>query len=637
METHGEESKDGLTGRTLFFASSSFRRKDVLEASKEVAQELLVVYDDRFLKESSLLFLDKAKIEKKPLSFFGNLKDFLLKEDEEALNLSQRVVCFLLDDSRWHNILEHRGVKIANPLQSVLLLNYFFPIRTCLKLIDEVFRKERPRKALFYEEGNELSKALEFVCVSRGIKFEKLHPAWEKMIVPRKYWFLPTETKVILMALVGFFGWLKNLFVKVKRGKFRLVFFSLKNVDMDIMSETFKILFKKNWSIFIIQSMRKLKRRPDINAFYRWRFSFFYPSSYLSVRKALREVEKLQLPRFNQPFLDFLAKDLHRFLLQEGLKVIYEMVETIINVIKHIEPNVIVSVDEAFPFARCIAKVGEAHKIPIIFVQHGIIVGLPRHFEVVGSKIAVYGESSKEALERRGAQSDSIEITGSTKLDQVVKRKLKEKSEVLKELGLVVSPELKVIVFLAALRLEGKAAQGQAVEKKSQEALEKLIRALIDIGNCVLIFKSHPLGEGRDEYYLEVVKSYRNQLRMAVVREYNLYDLLHACDLAVTEYSTAGMEAAFLDRKILTLNFMGFDYTPYVKEGVALGAFKEEDVLPQLKKLLYDENVSHKLKQSRDKFIYRHLYLKDGKASERIVELIEREAKASLDNTGEKF
>ncbi len=57
-----------------------------------------------------------------------------------------------------------------------------------------------------------------------------------------------------------------------------------------------------------------------------------------------------------------------------------------------------------------------------------------------------------------------------------------------------------------------------------------------------------------------------------------------------------------------------------MKEGVALGVYKTEDLKPTIKKLLKNDS---ELAKNRKKYIEKYLYKIDGRATDRVVKLIE--------------
>ena len=132
------------------------------------------------------------------------------------------------------------------------------------------------------------------------------------------------------------------------------------------------------------------------------------------------------------------------------------------------------------------------------------------------------------------------------------------------------------------------------------------------------------IGEG--ERYTKMIKGYLNKYNLemnAVItpKSSDTYEQLFVCDLMITRHSTTAVEAVALNKSVIILNLSGEpDPVEYVKEGVALGVYKEADLKPAIEKLLKDDS---ELAKNRKSYIEKHLYKIDGKATERAVNLIE--------------
>ena len=91
----------------------------------------------------------------------------------------------------------------------------------------------------------------------------------------------------------------------------------------------------------------------------------------------------------------------------------------------------------------------------------------------------------------------------------------------------------------------------------------------------------------------------------------------------ITISSTTGLEALIMKKPLITVNFSGKpDAMPYAESGAAIGVYKPEDVRPAIKSVLENKDVREKLAKKAKLFIYEQCYKMDGKASERIVDLI---------------
>jgi len=138
---------------------------------------------------------------------------------------------------------------------------------------------------------------------------------------------------------------------------------------------------------------------------------------------------------------------------------------------------------------------------------------------------------------------------------------------------------------------------------------------------ALLIIKQHPAEPKR---YTQMIAHYLKKYNVSAIivpKDCDIYELLYICDLMITRHSTTAMEAVALNKPVIILNLSGEPYpVEYVKEGIALGVYKAEDLKPVIKKLIENNSI---LAKNRGKYIKKYLYKIDGKATERIVNLIE--------------
>ena len=70
---------------------------------------------------------------------------------------------------------------------------------------------------------------------------------------------------------------------------------------------------------------------------------------------------------------------------------------------------------------------------------------------------------------------------------------------------------------------------------------------------------------------------------------------------------------------------MDFDSNPippYVKLGASIGVFKAEDLLPAIMDILENKNKRNELAINKKKFLDEFGYKNDGKATQRVIDLI---------------
>lgn len=107
-------------------------------------------------------------------------------------------------------------------------------------------------------------------------------------------------------------------------------------------------------------------------------------------------------------------------------------------------------------------------------------------------------------------------------------------------------------------------------------------------------------------------------------KDWDINALVFACDLLITKDSTTAQEAVLLDKPVIILNLSGEqDRVHYVQEGVAIGVYEPAALAHAIKRSLNDTQFLEELKINREKYIRKYLFKNDGKATERIIDLLD--------------
>ena len=171
-------------------------------------------------------------------------------------------------------------------------------------------------------------------------------------------------------------------------------------------------------------------------------------------------------------------------------------------------------------------------------------------------------------------------------------------------------------------------------DEENIKNFKAVFETMENLKNATLIIKQHPAEGGE---YTKMIKEYLSNYKISVVltpKNSDTYEQLFACDLMITRHSTTAMEAIALNKPVIILNLSGEpDPVNYVEEGVALGVYKDEDLKLTIKKLLRDNSM---LAKNRERYIEKYLYKIDGKATERVVNLIEEMTEESQRRKNEK-
>jgi CDP-glycerol glycerophosphotransferase (TagB/SpsB family) len=219
--------------------------------------------------------------------------------------------------------------------------------------------------------------------------------------------------------------------------------------------------------------------------------------------------------------------------------------------------------------------------------------------------------SLSESLKRRFLKDTrNLVVTGQPRFDSLAKAdKSFDKDEICRKHGL--TGDRKILVWATethSLPLE-----------ENRENVAAICAAVRSLENVELIVKLHPAEDQDALLYRED----RHCSPIIVSGSENISESLFVCDAMITKSSTAAIEAAILGKPIIVLNLSREpDIMPYVEEGVALGVYKKEDLVPAITQILYDRETRTKLALARKRFVSDYAYVQDGKASERVANLI---------------
>jgi len=306
---------------------------------------------------------------------------------------------------------------------------------------------------------------------------------------------------------------------------------------------------------------------------------------------------------------------------------VVKCIEMAKELIEEEEPDLILVSSEYGILERALVVAGKLKGIPTLAIQHGSIGPIHKGYifskgniSIYGKKeapycsipdkTAVYGRYYYDLLTKMSSYPpNSVVITGQPRYDMLEaadgyysRKKFCSK--------LILDPDRKIVlVATESLPIpEGKAL------------LRSILRALKDFPEIQIVLKPHPRERG--EWYKEVVEE--ENLRVTMLsKDSDTFEALYVCDLFVTGFSTIVTEAIILGKIGVTVHLSKKeDPMPSYKD-VTLRIYREEDLVPAIREALYDGKTRMKLEKAGKKFVYQHAYKQDGKATERVADLIE--------------
>ncbi len=283
-------------------------------------------------------------------------------------------------------------------------------------------------------------------------------------------------------------------------------------------------------------------------------------------------------------------------------------IELINNMLDFEKPKIIVVMNEITTLGNIAVTIAKQKGIKTLCIQHGAMGEGPGTFIPVSvDKIAVWGNNSKRILIKEKTSEDKIVITGAPQFDTIINTDHDMTKEIAAEIGLDLEKQYILLT-----------TQGYPF---MCEILRSVCKATKSLGGYQLVIKTHPL-EYLTNDYKKIVK--KEGLKLIFTRKY-LHPLISRCSLMITICSTTGLEALMLKKPLITINYTkNPDRMPYAESGSAIGVYRNEELLPAIKRILKDKYLTKKLMKNADKLIYDQCYKTDGKASLRVIELINR-------------
>ncbi|MBU1172968.1 MAG: CDP-glycerol glycerophosphotransferase family protein [Proteobacteria bacterium] len=240
--------------------------------------------------------------------------------------------------------------------------------------------------------------------------------------------------------------------------------------------------------------------------------------------------------------------------------------------------------------------------------KHG---GLSRYDRF--SKIAVYGPAMREILIGEGVSPDNVVVTGSPKMDRYLTDEGKDNS----------LPVGDKVLLLTNYFVEF----GLWNTKQRERFILDVCSVVGALSSHTLRIKIHPVSEDIRDYE-NIVRKY--DLHTELYQHCSLSELISECDIAITTTSTTGLEAMAAGKPMIAYN-PHHNVTAYGNTSGAFLAYNVTELFFALLGLLKD-GVSKDQREMAAEFVYQQAYIQDGKAADRIVDLIIKTVEGSENN-----
>jgi CDP-glycerol glycerophosphotransferase (TagB/SpsB family) len=320
---------------------------------------------------------------------------------------------------------------------------------------------------------------------------------------------------------------------------------------------------------------------------------------------------------------DILARRFSRFLLKDSKELVV-CIRGTEKLIGYVEPKMIVTMEDITPHRRVITRVCRNNGVRTLVIQHGILstdVGGFHVMPVEADVQAVWGNASIEWATKRGKPSKTQVATGNPKYDLIASRRSvqgREKIALYRKLGLdsrkgtvVVATDWYVVVACSY------------TPEDAESFMRDTLTAMKAFPDKQVVVKLHPtMWEEFEQVARAIIDEL--QIRNVVVTRNFLWELLETCDLLITMGSTVGLEAILFDKPVITYNRLeNIKLNPYAETDFVINVYEREKLIRAIRDALYSTRVRGMLADARKKSVYEYVHLQDGKASERVADLIE--------------
>lgn len=284
-------------------------------------------------------------------------------------------------------------------------------------------------------------------------------------------------------------------------------------------------------------------------------------------------------------------------------------------------PDLILIENEYSPFQKSLIAAAKIKRIPTIAIQHGVVNATECGYifdkaekdkVILPDITCVYGRYHYDVLTEESIyERKDVIVTGQPRYDILFHAKdLFSKERFMAEHG--INPCHRILLWTT---------QCHAMSDQANiQSYQMVFAAAERLRDATLIIKQHP-NEGQK--YTRMIEEFAGKYDAHIVitpKDSNTYEQLFVCDLMIAKHSATAMEAVAMDKPVIILNLEGEpDIGGYVSEGVAVGVSRDDDLAAIIEGLLRDDS---KLKKNRAAYIERYLYRIDGKASERVADLI---------------
>lgn len=268
------------------------------------------------------------------------------------------------------------------------------------------------------------------------------------------------------------------------------------------------------------------------------------------------------------------------------------------------EPDVVLFKGVGPKSARTFATVANELGVPTVMIQHGKSNPIQR-FEPLVDHVAAWGELSKGFLVTRGYDPDQITVCGSPKFDHLHDLEVDEE-QLRSDLGIDDDSD---VLMLASQPFS---------ENVRRTIATAVCESLESMSGVVLLIRPHP----REDGALIRDIAAQHDVKTAYAPHQDIHHLVEVAD-AVTGINTSVLfEASLMDTPAIVLDFTDEPIQEFWRREGFTVVDDAADLPSVVQRTLRDESYQASILSSQPSMGMRYAHNEDGRAAERIADLI---------------
>lgn len=277
-------------------------------------------------------------------------------------------------------------------------------------------------------------------------------------------------------------------------------------------------------------------------------------------------------------------------------------------------PKCVVTLPGRMISARSATLIARSMGLPVIDLQAFYISEHPRYYySLADTYLGITTDQVEIYRKKTPPPTQSIHTVGSIMISEQIRGAADTTYESAREMFGVPSGA-KLIVYAA------QNAQGA----DGDDAVTAVVRAHLQLPGTQLIVKLHPKTPEHDA--LEITRKISlitTADTVRVTKEGDLYRMMRAADLVLTQFSNVGLEAAVLGLPVISVNFSGKDYIvdPF-RIGIAERAESPDAIVVKMRELLFDPEKRARLTEKQDAYFTLNPMLRRFDVADRIADFI---------------